>query len=316
MMKYTDRHCRYFMRLLTRRAMLYTEMITAAAVIEGDQGRLLAYHPFEHPLALQLGGADPAALQAAAAIAAEWGYDEVNLNIGCPSSRVRTGGFGARLMLEPQRAADCIAAMREAGLPVSAKCRTGVDGQESYELLENFVRCLSEAGCKIIIVHARKAWLNGLSPRKNRQIPPLRYDWVYRLQKDFPQLEIVLNGGIRCLADCTQHLQQVSGVMLGRAAYDNPALLADADSLLFGTASEALDRLAVLEEFLSYAEAWLAQGTRPWSAIRHILGLFHGTPGSRLWRRALCEQARHPGMSGTAIVQHALAAMQQQAPAC
>ncbi len=309
MMKCTDRHCRYFMRLLTKRARLYTEMITATAVVRGRHERLLAYHPAEHPLALQLGGADPETLRQAAIIAAEWGYDELNLNIGCPSRRVGAGGFGARLMTEPERAADCIAALGEAGLPVSAKCRTGVDEQEAYESLGDFICHLAKAGCKTVIVHARKAWLSGLSPRQNRQIPPLRYDWVYRLKEDFPELQIVLNGGINRLKDCEEHLKRVDGVMLGREIYRNPALLAEVDSRLFGEPPAALNRLSVLEKFLSYVNARRQEGVPPWAAIRHVLGLFHNIPGGRLYRRTLAETARQPGLSAAALLHSAEAAM-------
>ena len=305
MMKCTDRHCRYFMRLLTKRTRLYTEMITAIAVVKGNRERLLAYHPAEHPLALQLGGSDPEVLRRAAFIAAARGYDELNLNIGCPSRRVRAGGFGAQLMMAPEQAADCIAALAEAGLPVSAKCRTGVNEQESYDGLAAFVHRLAKAGCKTVIVHARKAWLNGLSPRQNRCVPPLRYHWVYRLKEDFPELAIVLNGGICQLRNCEQHLRQVDGVMLGREAYRNPALLAEVDSRLFGEPPKALDRRLVLEEFLSYASERRREGVSSWLTLRHVLGLFYNVPGARLYRRMLTENARQPKLSSADILRFA-----------
>ncbi|MDA8382406.1 MAG: tRNA dihydrouridine(20/20a) synthase DusA [Betaproteobacteria bacterium] len=288
MMDWTDRHERYFLRLISRHAWLYTEMVTTGALLRGDAARHLAFDEREHPVALQLGGADPHALACSARMAEDKGYDEVNLNVGCPSDRVQTGRFGACLMAEPELVGDCVAAMRAAvRLPVTVKTRIGIDAQDSYESLAHFVRTVARAGCETFIIHARKAWLKGLSPKENREVPPLRYDVVYRLGQDFPGLEIVLNGGITTLQQAADHLRQVDGVMLGREVYHNPYILAGVDRLLYGDDAPAPSRHAVLEQFLPYAERMAAAGVPLTSMTRHVLGLFHGIPGARTFRRAL-----------------------------
>lgn len=305
MLEWTDRHFRYFLRLISKRVFLYTEMITTNAVLRGDRERLLEYDPAEHPVALQLGGSDPEALAECAHIAAEYGYDEVNLNVGCPSDRVQNGRFGACLMAEPELVAECVAAMRQAvSIPVTVKTRIGIDDIDSYEHLAYFIQTVAAAGCQTFIIHARKAWLKGLSPRENREIPPLRYDVALQIKRDFPQLEIILNGGIMSLEESVGHLQDFDGVMLGRAAYHNPYILAEADQLLFGDAHPVLSRHEVLEAYLPYVEAELARGIRLQGISRHILGLFHGAPGGRLWRRHLSENAVRHG-AGLEVLQAA-----------
>ncbi len=315
MMDWTSRHCRYFHRQLSRRARLYTEMVTSAAIIHGDCQRLLAFDPTEHPVALQLGGSSPAELARAAETGVSFGYDEINLNCGCPSDRVQSGRFGACLMAEPGLVADCVSAMRSAvggAVPVTVKCRTGIDDQDSEAGLSRFVEAVASAGCGTFIVHARKAWLQGLSPKENREIPPLDYERVYRLKLAFPELTIVLNGGIAGLGEALIHLEAVDGVMLGRAAYKSPALLADVDRLLFGECEPAPRPDAVLERMLDYAAAELERGT-PLSAItRHMMGLLNGRPGARLFRRLLTEESVKPG-AGLEILRAAIAAAKQAA---
>jgi len=307
MMDWSDRHCRYFWRLLTRQALLYTEMVTTGALIKGDRERFLHFNEEEHPVALQLGGSDPRQLAQCARWAQEWGYDEVNLNCGCPSDRVQSGMFGACLMAQPQLVADCVAAMRDAcDIPVTVKHRIGIDHMESYEELGAFVGTVAAAGCPVFIVHARKAWLQGLSPKENREIPPLNYPWVYRLKRDFPHLTIVLNGGIQSLEQCRAHLEQVDGVMLGREAYGNPWLLAQVDEVLFGTVSEARSRDDVVAALLPYARRQLAAGAQLNHITRHILGLFQGVPGARQFRRHLSENAWRKG-AGVEVLTEALA---------
>lgn len=296
MLEWTDRHFRFFLRLICKRILLYTEMVTTGAVLRGDRERLLAYDSSEHPVALQLGGSDPAALAECARIAADWGYDEVNLNVGCPSDRVQNGRFGACLMAEPELVAECVAAMRgTVSIPVTVKSRIGIDERDSYEELASFVNTIAAAGCETFIIHARKAWLKGLSPKENREIPPLRYDMALQIKQDFPQLEIVLNGGIQTLEESIEHLQLFDGVMLGRAAYHNPYILAQADQLLFGDDYPIPGRHDILEAYLPYVEQELARGVRLQSIARHTLGLFHGAPGGRLWRRHLSENAVRAG---------------------
>ncbi len=291
-MDWTDRHCRHFWRQLTQRSRLYTEMVTTGALLHGDVDRHLDYGSAEHPLALQLGGANPQDLAQCAKLAAARHYDEVNLNCGCPSDRVQNGRFGACLMAEPELVRDCVAAMREAvAIPVTVKQRIGIDHQESFDELCNFVGIVAEGGCNVFIVHARKAWLEGLSPKQNREIPPLNYDWVYALKKQFPHLTIVLNGGIQSLDECEEHLAEVDGVMLGRAAYQTPWLLSSVDSRLFGAKDPAISREAVIAELSEYVDAYLKNGGRLNHVTRHILGLFHQQPGGRLFRRALSERA-------------------------
>ena len=292
MMDWSDHHCRYFWRLLTRQALLYTEMVTTGALIHGDRGRFLHFNPEEHPVALQLGGSDPGELARCARWAEEWGYDEVNLNCGCPSDRVQSGMFGACLMARPRLVADCVKAMRDAcTIPVTVKHRIGIDDMKSYGELASFVEPVADAGCGVFIVHARKAWLQGLSPKENREIPPLNYPWVYRLKRDFPALTIVLNGGIQSLAECREHLQQVDGVMIGREAYQNPWLLAEADRELFGMDNPVESRDDVIDRLLPYVERQLARGAHLNHITRHILGLYQGVPGARKFRRHLSENA-------------------------
>ncbi len=292
MMDWSDHNCRYFWRLLTTEALLYTEMVTSGALIHGDRERFLHFNAREHPVALQLGGSDPADLARCASWAQEWGYDEVNLNCGCPSDRVQSGMFGACLMAQPQLVADCVKAMRDAcDIPVTVKHRIGIDEMESYEQLVAFVEPVAAAGCSVFIVHARKAWLQGLSPKQNREIPPLNYPWVYQLKKDFPQLSIVINGGIQTLQECQTHLEHVDGVMIGREAYQNPWMLAEVDSLLFGKDKPANSRDDVIAALLPYVERQLAGGAHLNHITRHILGLYQGVPGARKFRRHLSENA-------------------------
>jgi tRNA-dihydrouridine synthase A len=315
MMEWTDRHCRYFLRRLSRGCLLYTEMVTTGAVLHGDRARVLKYHPDEHPLALQLGGADPSALAECARIAESLGFDEINLNVGCPSDRVRSGRFGACLMAEPGLVARCVEAMRRAvSVPVTVKSRIGIDDQEEWPALRSFVETVAAAGCSRFVVHARKAWLTGLSPKENREIPPLRYDLVYRLKEERPDLAVVLNGGVTSLEAADRHLGHVDGVMLGRAAYQNPFLLAEADRRYFGSRQAPPDRHAVAEAMAGYLEAELAAGTPLAAMTRHMLGLFQGMPGARAWRRCLSEQAHRPNAS-IAVVRDALAAVLQRVPA-
>lgn len=295
MMDWSDHHCRYFWRLLSQQALLYTEMVTTGALIHGDRERFLHYNAEEHPVALQLGGSNPADLARCARWAEDWGYDEVNLNCGCPSDRVQSGMFGACLMAQPALVADCVRAMREAcGIPVTVKHRIGIDDMESYQQMLDFVGPVAEAGCEVFIVHARKAWLQGLSPKENRDIPPLHYPWVYRMKRDLPQLSVVLNGGIRTLDECRQHLEHVDGVMLGREAYQNPWCLAEVDSALFGMDKPAPTRDDVMRALLPYVEQQLARGARLNHITRHILGLYQGVPGARRFRRHLSENAYKP----------------------
>lgn len=306
MMDWTDRHCRYFLRQISRHVLLYTEMITADAVLRGDRARLLAYHPDEHPVAVQLGGNDPEALAAAARIAADYGYDEINLNVGCPSDRVRAGRFGACLMADPDLVARCVAAMRRAvSVPVTVKSRIAIDDQPEWPTLSNFVATVAEAGCTRFIVHARKAWLKGLNPKENRELPPLRYELVHQLKAERPDLYIVVNGGIETLEQMYGHLAQADGVMLGRAAYGNPYLLATVDQQFFGGTSLPLSRRAVVERFIPYIEAERARGTPLAAMTRHILGLYQGVPGARLWRRHFSENA-YQDDAGVAVVRAAL----------
>lgn len=307
MMDWTDRYDRFFLRLLSTRALLYTEMVTSAAVIRGDRDRLLGFSSAEHPVALQLGGSDPDAMAEAARIGEAYGYDEININVGCPSDRVQSGRFGACLMAEPETVAACVRAMsRAVSAPVTVKCRIGIDDQDDYLDLARFVTLVAEAGTRSITVHARKAWLNGLSPKENRDIPPLQYDRVYRLKQEFPDLEIAINGGVRSLDEAETHLRHVDGVMMGREAYHNPYVLADVDRRLFGEKAPPPDRFQIVDRLLPYIEAERERGT-PLNAItRHILGLFQGMPGARAWRRHLAENAHLPG-AGAQVVRDAAA---------
>ncbi|HEY6544629.1 MAG TPA: tRNA dihydrouridine(20/20a) synthase DusA [Dokdonella sp.] len=309
MMDWTDRHCRTFHRLLAPHALLYTEMVTAPAVIHGDRARLIGFDAAEHPVALQLGGSEPAELAQASRVGAELGYDEINLNVGCPSDRVQSGRFGACLMREPGLVRDCVAAMRESvasfGTPVTVKCRIGVDDQDEYAGLAAFVEDVQASGCTVFIVHARKAWLQGLSPKENREVPPLNYTRVYRLKAEHPRLTVVINGGVSSVADVRAHLEHVDGVMLGRTAYHEPYRLAEIEHALHGTPLP--DRDEVLARLRPYVEAHLARGDRLQHITRHILGLYQGLPGARAFRRVLSEHA-HRADAGWSVVEQAIAA--------
>ena len=306
MMDCTDRHDRYLLRLISRHTRLYTEMITTAALRHGDAARLLAYDPCEHPLAVQLGGSDPRELAECARVVAAQGYDEINLNVGCPSARVKAGRFGVCLMLEPALVARCVAVMVEATtLPVSVKTRIGVDRRDSQQALVDFVGTVAAGGCRTFIIHARKAWLDGLSAKENRTVPPLRYDRVRALKTNFPQLEIILNGGIQTLAEARAHLNAVDGVMIGRAAYRDPYLLAFADREIFGDNHPIPSRHDVIEQFFPYLERELANGARFNALARHTVGMFHGEPRARAWRRHLSEHGHKAG-AGVEVLQAAL----------
>ncbi len=306
MLDWTDRYCRYFLRLITRHTLLYTEMVTTGAILHGDRSRFLDFDASEHPVALQLGGSEPGDLTRCAKLGEEWGYDEINLNLGCPSDKVQSGRIGACLMLTPALVADGIKAMRDAvDIEVTVKHRIGVDEQDSYQALCDFVGILAEAGCETFTVHARKAWLQGLSPKENREIPPLSYDTVHRLKQDFPALEIILNGGITSLTQAEEQLQYVDGVMIGREAYHNPWILAQADRCLFGEQTPVPDRHEVIERLLPFVDRMLSQGIPLNRITRHILGLFHGCQGARRFRRVLSEGAHLPGADSRLIAQAA-----------
>ncbi|MGD9660338.1 MAG: tRNA dihydrouridine(20/20a) synthase DusA [Porticoccaceae bacterium] len=292
MMDYTDRFCRYFHRLITRHTLLYTEMVTTGALIHGDRERFLRYDPIEHPIAYQLGGSNPQDLAQCARLVADAGYDEVNLNCGCPSDRVQTGNFGACLMKTPKLVADCISAMIDAcDIPVTVKNRIGVDELDSYDFLVDFTGTISERGCNTFILHARKAWLQGLSPKQNREIPPLLYERVYQLKRDFPHLEIIINGGVQTLDDAEEHLRHVDGVMIGREAYHNPYILADVDRRFYGDNSPVLSREEIIEQFAHYAAREMASGIKLNHMSRHVLGLYIGQYGARRFRRFISENA-------------------------
>lgn len=310
MLNWTDRHCRFFLRQLSRHALLYTEMITSGALLHG-KGDYLAYNDAEHPLALQLGGNEPDALACCAKMAQARGYDEVNLNVGCPSNHVQNGRFGACLMAEKDRVATCIAAMREAvSLPITVKTRIGIDNQDSYFFLCEFIDTVAtRGGCQTFIIHARKAWLNGLSAKENREIPPLDYDRVYQLKRDFPSLQFIINGGITTLHDARKHLQRFDNVMMGREAYQNPGILIRVDSELFGKADPLPNETAVINAMLPYIERELSCGTILWHITRHMFGLFQGKPGARQWRRYLSEHIYRPG-AGPDVLIKALSCIQ------
>lgn len=305
MMDCTDKHFRYFLRLISPNSLLYTEMVTTQAILHGDKEYLLGFNAAEHPLALQLGGSDPKQLQECALIGEQYGYKEINLNVGCPSARVKSGQFGACLMLQPHLVAEAVFAMRsQVKIPITVKCRIGVDNQDSYEKLQDFIQIISEAGCEIFIIHARKAWLNGLSPKENREIPPLRYDVVRNLKIDFPKLTIIINGGIKTIEDIAVHLQQVDGVMIGREAYSNPYFLAEIENQFFGN-NTLLTRQQVLEKFVPYIETELIKKIKVSNIVRHILGLFHGQIGARKWRRYLSENIYRQD-SGVEVIKNSL----------
>ena len=315
MMDWTDRHCRVFHRLMTRRGRLNTEMLTTPAILHGDRGRLLGFDASEHPLALQLGGSDPRDIATAAKIGEDFGYDEINLNVGCPSDRVKDGRFGACLMAEPALVAACVDAMRRAvGIPVTVKCRIGIDDQDSEIALDGLARGVVDAGADALIVHARKAWLDGLSPKQNRDIPPLDYDRVYRLKAAMPGVPVIINGGIASLAEAKQHLGFVDGVMLGRAAYQEPWRLLSADPELFGEAAPHTTMKQVFEAMMPYIESQLAQGTRLHSITRHFVGAFYAVPGARAFRRHLAEHGVRPG-AGVNVLRDAIALVDDRAVA-
>jgi tRNA-dihydrouridine synthase A len=315
MMDWTDRHCRVFHRLMTRRARLYTEMLTTGAILHGDRARLLGFDESEHPLALQLGGSDPRHLATSAKIGEDFGYDEINLNVGCPSDRVKDGRFGACLMAEPALVAACIEAMKRAvKIPVTVKCRIGIDDQDPELALDTLARGVIAAGSDALIVHARKAWLNGLSPRENRDIPPLDYDRVYRLKQALPEVPVIINGGIAGVAEARHHLAHVDGVMLGRAAYQEPWRLLSVDSEIFGEPAPFAAMKDVFEAMMPYIERELAKGTRLHSITRHFVGAFHGVPGARAFRRHLAENGVKPG-AGIKVLRDAIALVDERAVA-
>jgi tRNA-dihydrouridine synthase A len=308
MMDYTDRHCRYFLRLLSPSALLYTEMITAAAIVRGDAARLLEFHPAEHPVALQLGGSNPEELAIAARKGAEFGYDEINLNCGCPSDRVQSGRFGACLMAEPSLVAECVSAMRAAvDIPVTVKCRIGIDpmphtARDEYEFLVRFIDTVAQTGCTVFAVHARQAVLKGLSPKENREIPPLKYEVVRRLRADFPALTFVVNGGVRTLEDALEHLQLFDGVMIGREAYQNPYLLALLHRAVVDPHWEPPSREQIIERYVPYVEERLAEGHRLRAMVRHVQGLYAGLPRVRSWRRFISERASAPDAGAAMLI--------------
>lgn len=307
MLDWTNRDFRYFLRLLSKHCLLYTEMVTTGALIHGDRTRFLDHDAAEYPLALQLGGSDPADLALCAKMGQDAGYDEVNLNVGCPSDRVQSGSFGACLMAEPDLVAEGVAAMQKAvSIPVTVKTRLGIDDLDSYQFLTDFIDKVASAGCDSFILHARKAWLKGLSPKENRDIPPLDYSRVYQIKQDYPHLHIDINGGIHSLQQVKQHLTQVDGVMLGRAVYHDPYLLADADRDIFGIDTAKLSRHQVVEQMLPYIEQRMTQGRPLKSITRHLLGLFQGQQGAKAWRRYLSEHAHMKG-AGLEVVENALA---------
>lgn len=312
MIDWTDRHCRFFHRLLTKRAVLYTEMIVADAIIHGDREYLLGFDASEHPNVLQLGGSDPAKLAKAALIGEEFGYDAINLNIGCPSDRVQSGAFGACLMQDPDLVRDCITAMRQAvSCPVTVKCRIGVDQQIPSQVLPDFIERVAQGGATTFIIHARKAWLEGLSPKENRTIPPLDYGLVHAMKDRFPKLEIIINGGITTMADCHDHLAKVDGVMMGRVAYETPWILSQIDKEIFALSSPSLTRRQVVSAMQNYLEQELPKGVKVHNVTRHMLGLFHGCPGARRWRQILTIEATKPEAKPS-LLQKALDEMPQE----
>lgn len=313
MLDWTDRHERYFLRLITRHALLYTEMVTTGAIIFGDRDRYLRFNAEEHPVALQLGGSDAGHLAECTKIAEDYGYDEVNLNLGCPSNRVQNGSFGACMMAEPALVAECIARMTDAAeIEVTAKTRIGIDDKDSFEELVHFIGTLHEAGCHSFVVHARKAILNGLSPKENRIVPPLKYDVVYKIKELFPQCHITLNGGVKTLEETTEHLKYVDGVMMGREAYHNPYLLSQVDKRLFDDSHEILSRHQVVESMFPYIEKQLASGERLQSIVRHMLDIFQGVSGTKAWKRFLSENA-HKADAGLDVIRHALTLVDNEA---
>lgn len=306
MLDWTDRYYRYFARLITKHTLLYTEMVTTGALLHGNRTRFLKFDPAEHPVALQLAGNDPSELSACARMAEDEGYDQVNLNVGCPSDRVQSGRFGACMMLEPNLVAECIHAMQQAiSIPVTVKHRIGIDHDDSYEPLHRFVATVAQAGCRTFIVHARNAWLDGLSTKENREIPPLRYETVYQLKQDFPNLEIIINGGIKSLEAAKQHLEHLDGVMIGREAYQNPWILAEADSVIFGDNHPIPNGHDIIDQLIPFVQEEFTRGTPISRITRHILGLFQGQPGAKAWRRHISEYAHRQGATPDLITQAA-----------
>ncbi len=304
MLDWTDRHCRFFYRLMSQHAVLYTEMVTTGAILHGNQSRHLQFNEEEHPVALQLGGSHPQELAECARIADRYGYDEINLNVGCPSDRVQNGMFGACLMAQPGLVADCVKAMQDAvSIPVTVKSRIGIDDMESYQAFADFIDHVAQSGCRNFIVHARKAWLKGLSPKQNREIPPLRYDYVYQLKQHFPQLEIIINGGISDSTQIDRHLSQVDGVMLGREVYQNPYILSSIDAQLYHADQVSHSRQQVVLELIPYVQKHLAKGGTLNHISRHILGLFHGQKGAKGWRRFISENAHKTGADEQVLLQ-------------
>ncbi len=308
MMGWTDRHARYFLRLISKHTLLYTEMVNTGAFLHnrqkvGEQKRFLAFHPSEHPLALQLGASDPLALSQCAYMAEDAGFDEINLNVGCPSDRVKSGHFGACLMAQPELVADCVAAMKaKVSVPVTVKCRIGIDDMEGYQPLEHFIDTVAQGGCDTFIVHARKAWLKGLSPKQNREIPPLKYDYIHRLKHEKPELTIVINGGIKTIEAAKQQLEHVDGVMIGREAYYNPYILACVDRDIYhGTNAAVKSREEIVYQMCDYIDSEIARGARLHSITRHMLGLYHGCSGAKAWRRQLSEDAHHPDADSSVV---------------
>ncbi len=306
MLDWTDRHERYFLRLMSCHAYLYTEMVTTGALIHGNRDRYLQFNDQEQPVALQLGGSDPKALAECAKMAEDYGYNEVNINVGCPSERVQKGAFGACLMAEPELIADCVDAMRaEVKIPITVKNRIGIDEQDEEQNLRQFIDVVSKAGCETFIIHARKAWLKGLSPKENRDVPPLNYDLVYQIKRDYPHLKIIINGGIKTIQSSLAHLQYVDGVMLGREVYHNPYLMIQVDGNIYADEREVLSRKQVLEQYFSYIEQQMGQGVYLKQMSRHLLGLFQGQPGAKAWRRYISENAYKEG-AGIEVLQQAL----------
>jgi tRNA-dihydrouridine synthase A len=313
MMDWTDRHCRFFHRQISRHAQLYTEMVTANAVVFGDREKLLGFASAEQPVILQLGGSDPARLAEASKIGADYGYAEINLNVGCPSDRVQEGRFGACLMAEPQLVADCVAAMNAAvEIPVTVKCRIGIDDQDEEQGLQDFVEIVSKAGCETFVVHARKAWLKGLSPKENREIPPLNYGRVHRLKASFPNLNIILNGGLETLEQGEPHLENLDGLMLGRAAYHMPWVMADVDSKIYGATNPCATRRDAVIAMLPYIEQQLSRGLFLHRITRHMLGLYHSQPGGRMWRQIISTESCKPG-ADVKVIMRALEVVEEQA---
>ena len=306
MLDWTDQHERYFLRLISKHAVLYTEMVTTGALIHGDKDRYLQFNKEEHPVALQLGGSDPKAMAICAKMAEDYGYDEVNINVGCPSDRVQNGAFGACLMAEPELVAENVSAMQNAvDIPVTVKNRIAIDEMDEYQCLPRFLETVSEAGCETFIIHARKAWLKGLSPKQNRDVPPLNYDLVYQMKRDFPQLEIIINGGIKTLEQSEQHLEQVDGVMIGREAYHNPYMMNQVDQRLYGEAHDEKTEFEILDKYMEYMQKQIDKGVYLKHMSRHLLGLFTGQAGAKAWRRHISENAHKEG-AGIEVIQQAV----------